>query len=456
LNNKLLIKIFSDSNDVLAIESALSKVDFPNYEISIEPSQNIEAAPDDIIIVQIDDLDSPILTGLIELKSNLGSIAVCVVNNGNPLVVSTVAKLGFTDIYVFPYEVFKFTTFIKETLERVNLRRINRLNLSNISKKDSFSSFIGKSKPVIKAIELAESVAASTSLNILILGETGTGKGVLAKSIHNAANEKPAPFIDVLCTAIPETLLESELFGYEKGAFTNATNKKLGLFELAENGTLFLDEIGDLSLNLQSKLLRVIEKKVIRRLGGVYDIPLNTRIIAATNQNLEKMVQDKLFRNDLYYRLNALTITLPPLRERGEDLLILTEYFVEDFCRLFQKKINKIENDVLDFIRSYDWPGNIRQLRNSLERAVLLTQDSTLRLKYFENLVSKPAEKKIDNNGHLAPNNLRLEVNYKSTDLSDLEKLYVKEVLQKFDGNKSQTAKTLGISRPKLDRLLRD
>ncbi len=441
---------------MLAIESALSKVDFPNYEISIEPSQNIEAAPDDIIIVQIDDLDSPILTGLIELKSNLGSIAVCVVNNGNPLVVSTVAKLGFTDIYVFPYEVFKFTTFIKETLERVNLRRINRLNLSNISKKDSFSSFIGKSKPVIKAIELAESVAASTSLNILILGETGTGKGVLAKSIHNAANEKPAPFIDVLCTAIPETLLESELFGYEKGAFTNATNKKLGLFELAENGTLFLDEIGDLSLNLQSKLLRVIEKKVIRRLGGVYDIPLNTRIIAATNQNLEKMVQDKLFRNDLYYRLNALTITLPPLRERGEDLLILTEYFVEDFCRLFQKKINKIENDVLDFIRSYDWPGNIRQLRNSLERAVLLTQDSTLRLKYFENLVSKPAEKKIDNNGHLAPNNLRLEVNYKSTDLSDLEKLYVKEVLQKFDGNKSQTAKTLGISRPKLDRLLRD
>ncbi len=456
MNEKLLIKIFSDSADILAVESALTKVDFPNFEISIESPANIEAAQDDIIIVQIDDLESSLLSNLIELKSNLVSIPVCVVNNGNPLVVSTVAKLGFTDIYVFPFEIFKFTTFIKETLERVYLRRINRLNLSSISKKDSFSSFIGKSEPVLKAIELAESVAANTSLNILILGETGTGKGVLAKSIHNAANEKPAPFIDVLCTAIPETLLESELFGYEKGAFTNAINKKLGLFELAENGTLFLDEIGDLSLNLQSKLLRVIEKKVIRRLGGVYDIPLNTRIIAATNQNLEKMVQEKHFRNDLYYRLNALTITLPPLRERGDDLLLLTEYFIEEFCKLFQKKINKIESDVLDFIRSYEWPGNIRQLRNSLERAVLLTPDITLRLKYFENLFVKPVEKKTDDNGHLPPNNVRLEVNYKSTDLNDLEKLYVKEVLQKFEGNKSQTAKTLGISRPKLDRLLKE
>ena len=229
------------------------------------------------------------------------------------------------------------------------------------------------------------------------------------------------------------------------------------MFELAGKGTLFLDEIGDLSLNIQTKLLRAIEKKVIKRLGGVTDIPINARIISATNRNLEEMVEKKSFRRDLYHRLNVVSIEIPPLRERGEDIILLANHFIADFNKQFDKSTKKLDKDVQHFMLGYPWPGNVRELRNAIERAILLSDDAKLQLKDFSNLIKNVA---IDSSEVLETMNvpthiIRMEVNYGSTDLKKVEKHYAHEVLMKLGGNKTQTARILGISRPKLDTLLR-
>jgi two-component system response regulator AtoC len=251
--------------------------------------------------------------------------------------------------------------------------------------------------------------------------------------------------------------MESELFGYEPGAFTNAKTRKYGLFELAENGTLFLDEMGDLGFNIQSKLLRTIEKKLVRRLGGVVDIPINARIISATNKNLETMIEAGQFRRDLYHRLNVVSLTIPPLRERGDDVIHLANKFIREFNQQFNKNIKRMEKQLKEFLVQYPWPGNIRELRNSIERAVLLGEDNTLRLSQFSNLMQNIdviAEEKKQEKVNL-PNFVSFEVNYTKTELRELEKIYAKNILDKTKGNKSKTANLLGISRPKLDLLLK-
>ena len=267
-----------------------------------------------------------------------------------------------------------------------------------------------------------------------------------------------SPFIDIVCTAIPEELLESELFGYEAGAFTDARTRKIGLFELAEKGTLFLDEIGDLSLNIQTKLLRAIEKKVIKRLGGIHDIPINARIISATNRDLEVMVEQNRFRRDLYHRLNVVSIEIPPLRKRGADIILLANHFIKEFNEQFNKSIKKIDKDLQHFLMGYPWPGNVRELRNAIERAVLLNENGKLMLQDFSNLrtsvqVNFP---EISENVALPDHIIRLDINYGSTGLRKLEIYYAREVLKKIGGNKTQAARLLGISRPKLDTLLKE
>ena len=278
---------------------------------------------------------------------------------------------------------------------------------------------------------------------------------MLARAIHNYANSNNSPYVEVTCTAIPENLLESELFGYEQGAFTDAKNQKPGLFELAENGTIFLDEIGDLSLGLQAKLLRVIERKVIRRLGGVKDIPVNTRIISATNRDLDKLVSEKKFRIDLYYRLKVVTIKLKPLRERGNDVILLTEHFINEFCDQYERPLKQITKELIDFMLHYKWPGNIRELKNAIETAVVLYEDDLLNTAHLENLIQGTVEDFMPTiSDSYSPKLINMNLNYETTSLGQLEKIYAKEVLVKASGNKSKTAKILGISRPKLDKLL--
>jgi two-component system response regulator AtoC len=363
--------------------------------------------------------------------------------------------MGFINIFLFPHEIPKFISYLTEVID--NKTYLTASVTQEESNLYDFNSIIGTSKEFSSIIEIAKKVSENNNVSVLLLGETGTGKGLLAKAIHKNGKAANAPFVEIVCSAIPEDLLESELFGHEKGAFTNALYRKLGLFELAENGTLFLDEVGDLSFNLQVKLLRVIEKKVIRRLGSVDDIPISTRIISATNKDLNDLVEKNLFRNDLYHRLNVVSIMLPALRERGDDIILLMEKFVQEFNEQFNKSVDSFEDGLKEFLLSYTWPGNVRELRNAVERAVLLSEDNLLRVNDFSILLKNLPLNILEKEEHISfhPNLIRLDLNYENIDLIKLSQIYAKEVLRKMMGNKTKSARILGISRPKLDKLLK-
>src|SRR5690606_2512109 len=426
--------------------------DTMDFELINSDSKDFIIDRNDIAIIHIDNLESNLLSKLIDLRTSLSNRIIFIIPDGKTLLISTLVKLGFTDIFVFPFESLKLTSYLSDLIEKYKIKLQNEL-LGTGSFKPNFFSIPASSPTFNKIYDVSRKVAKNPSLNVLIMGETGTGKGLLAKTIHQLTFGNDAPFVDVLCTAIPENLLESELFGHEKGAFTNAQSRKLGLFELAENGTLFLDEIGDLSYNLQSKLLRAIEKKVIRRLGGLYDIPINTRILSATNKDLAGMVEDNLFRRDLYYRLNVVSIDLPPLRDRGKDVIHLTKYFIKMFNKQFGTKVRRLDKDVEKFILSYNWPGNVRELRNAIERAVLLGSGANLKLKHFSRTIESLKEKakilKADKNI------ITIAVDYNSTPLKKLDKIYAEQIISKMDGNKSSASRILGISRPSLDALIK-
>lgn len=451
------IKIYSDLEDISSINSALRQLNLESIPIAFTNHTSFIAEPDSIIILQIDNLDSKLMGEVLSKKRDLRNKIITVIRSNNALLVSSLVKFGFDEIYVFPYEIVRFLSRIKEIIE-------NGLHITTDTYKtgldfqlNSIESIIGRDQSFIKVLGLAKKVSEKSNSNILLLGETGSGKGLFAKAIHNHSKNRTSPFVDIVCTAIPESLLESELFGYEAGAFTNARNRKLGLFELAGEGTLFLDEIGDMSLNLQAKLLRAIEKKVIKRVGGVVDIPINARIISATNKNLEEMVEDGTFRRDLYHRLNVVTIELPSLKDRGEDVILLANYFIEQFNKEFGKSVRRINKELIHFFRGYPWPGNIRELRNAIERAVLLSEDGILTLTDFSNLInSVPVNSSKTAASDLPPELIRLDLNFATIDLKKLNQHYAKIVLEKVRGNKSQAAKLLGISRPKLDLLLKN
>ena len=294
---------------------------------------------------------------------------------------------------------------------------------------------IAESEPMKEVMAFVRRIASSEAVTILLEGENGTGKDLIAKMLHYESTRRAEPFIVINCAAIPDTLLESELFGYEKGAFTDAKGQKRGLFELADNGTLFLDEIGELTLPLQAKLLRVLENQSFRRLGGLKDVQINARVITATNRDLAKQVDNGLFRQDLYYRLNVIYIQIPPLRERREDILPLANFFVETYNSKFHRRIEGLTAEASQLLVNHDWPGNVRELRNAIERAMIL-EDTT----------------------HLRGANLPIAVREHHSEvptpvglsLVDHEKQLIVEALKKASGNQSQAAKLLDISRDTL------
>lgn len=454
---KITIHICSDSSDFNPLISKLSSRRMERVNVSVESLRDeLNLNPDDIIICFLKNINSKTFSKIINTKNKYSNQIYLVTDNTNPLIFSTIAKAGFTEIYLIPDEIVKFENSINELLNNLTLKLQNdaRYNLNN--RESHFASIIGCTKDAARLISAAKSAAENSSVNVLILGETGTGKGMLANAIHNYSKNIDAPFVEVVCSAIPDHLLESELFGHEKGAFTDAKTRKLGLFELANNGTIFLDEIGEMNLNLQAKLLRVIEKKVIRRVGGTQDIPVNARIISATHRNLKKMVAENLFRIDLFYRLNLITIELTALRERVNDILYLAELFVEEFVERYGKKIKKIDNSVIDFITAYSWPGNIRELKNILERGVLLCEGNVLTLKDIEVLTQYSSEHEGTQSAMYGadPEKIRIDVFPEECSLQEISVIYAKEVLKKVDGNKTKAAQILDISRPKLDRLL--
>ena len=303
---------------------------------------------------------------------------------------------------------------------------------------------IAESPTMREVMGFVRRVAASEATTILLEGENGTGKDLVAKTLHYQSLRQAEPFIAINCAAIPETLLESELFGYEKGAFTDARAQKRGIFELADKGTLFLDEIGEIPLMLQAKLLRVLEEQSFRRLGGLKDIQLDLRVVAATNKNLREAVKEGAFRQDLYFRLNVIQIYIPPLRERPEDILPLARFFIEHYNRKFRRSIEGITDGTLKLMLAHDWPGNVRELRNAIERAMILEESALITAASLPFAISRPETVASLQGGS------SMEIPTEGLSLEDNERMLLAKALEKTAGNQTQAARLLRITRDTL------
>ena len=297
---------------------------------------------------------------------------------------------------------------------------------------------IGRSRGFREVMDLVSVVAKTSRTSVLIHGETGTGKELIANSIHYASSRRDGPLIKLNCSAIPDTLLETEMFGYEKGAFTDAKQSKKGLFELADGGTIFLDEIGDMDIRLQPKLLQVIENRSLRKVGGVRDLQVDVRVIAATNKDLETMVRENRFREDLYYRLKVMDIYLPPLRERKEDILPLAEHFVAENCKAHGVETKRLSKECCGLLASHPWPGNAREVRNIIERAVILSDSHEILPAHL------PPELRRETPGSSFASN---PFSHGDLTLEELGNKYIRHVLDRVNGNKTNASEILGISR---------
>src|SRR6201982_1505735 len=297
--------------------------------------------------------------------------------------VKAALKLGAYDFVGKPLDFDELHVTIKNALETTRLRTEVQSLRGEVHRRAGYHTVVGISGKMTNLMNFVRKEAASEATTILIQGESGTGKDLIAKAIHYESARADKAFVAINCSAIPETLMEAELFAHEKGAFTDAKQMKKGLFEMADGGTLFLDEIGELSPLLQAKLLRVLEDQVIRRVGGVRDMQVNVRVIAASNRDLEKAVRDSQFRQDLYYRLAIIAIFIPPLRDRKEDILPLVDFFIDRYNRRFKKSIRGITDETRHLILSHNWPGNVRELKNSIERGMILEEEAFLRSMYL-------------------------------------------------------------------------
>ncbi len=352
-------------------------------------------------------------------------------------------KLGAYDYLTKPFNMDDLAISVKRALEATGLKREADARLVEARGRYGLSNVIGRSRKMQDILSLVRKVALSEASTVLLRGASGTGKDVLAKAIHYESSRGPRPFMNITCTALTDTLLESELFGHEKGAFTDAKAQKKGLFETTDGGTVFLDEIGDMSPNLQAKLLRVLEDKSFRRVGGTQDIKVDVRVIAATNRDLEHAIREKQFREDLFYRLNVITIIIPALCERAEDVPALVSHFVAHYSREFRRSFKGLTVPAMAKLQSYSWPGNVRELRNVLERACLLASGEELTP---DDLIlghagAKPASAEDAKAFTLPPNGVVLE---------ELEKGLVQQSLERTAGNQTRAAELLGISRDQL------
>lgn len=344
-------------------------------------------------------------------------------------------KKGAFDYLTKPLDEDVLLITVRRAVEKTDLLKENLQLQKALFDRFKIEGIVGRSDRMVEAVDVMKKVSAS-HVTVLILGESGTGKELAARAIHYNSPRRAKPFIAINCAAIPENLLESELFGYEPGAFTGATSRSIGLFEASNSGTIFLDEIGDLPLLTQSKILRVLQDKEVRRLGSRESIKVDVRIIAATNKDLEKEITKKTFREDLYYRLKVITIHLPPLRERNEDIPELVSFFIRKYNQEFGKRVKDIDENALKALREYHWPGNIRQLESVVERAVLMCDTSSIGMKDIKSELRYFQGKGI----------LDFELPDEGINVDDLEKDLLKKAMQKANGVAAKAAKLLGMS----------
>lgn len=384
------------------------------------------------------------------LKKDFEAVEVIIISgHGNIDIAVKAIKNGAFDFLEKPLSIEKILTVLENAL------RMKQLKEENISLKTTISKeyeMVGDSKP-INQIKKKISAAAMSNARVLITGENGTGKELIARSIHFQSNRRNKPFVEVNCAAIPENLIESELFGHEKGSFTGAVSQKKGKFEIAHTGTIFLDEVADMSLSTQAKVLRVLEQMNFQRIGGTDNINVDVRVISATNKNIQEMINQGTFREDLFYRLNVVPIHNPSLRERKEDIPLLVEHFLAKYAQQSGLPKKKLKKDAVNYLKDYEWPGNIRQLKNFIERIIVLTETDEISINNVKHHLQTPGAGAMDKAENVE------QLSYESFDdleLKEARELFEKQFIEKKlltkDYNISATAKLLGIERSNLHK----
>ncbi len=406
-------------------------------------TEGIRCLKEDKIDLVITDLKLPEKDGLeilrISKEENQLRPVIVMTAFGSIETAVTAMKEGAFDFITKPFDIDHLLMLVKRALEAQRLLTENILLKEEFAPKLKFPRIIGKSAGITTVAQMVQKVAP-TKTTVLLIGESGTGKELFARAIHNLSKRLKYPFVPINCAAIPKDLLESELFGHEKGSFTGAESKKIGKFELADKGTIFLDEVGDMDFTLQSKLLRAIEESEIERVGGIRPIKVDVRIIAASNKDLEKAVEERTFREDLFYRLNVFPIRIPPLRERKEDIPLLVEYFINKYCREIKTPLKNISKEALDVLMNYHWKGNVRELENTIERAVILCDGDTITPEHI--IISK----------QFGPESLKSllmgetleDVAKRAQRIAETQRIV--EVLKETKGNKTKAAEILRIS----------
>jgi two-component system response regulator AtoC len=364
--------------------------------------------------------------------------------HGNVEAAVQAIKVGAYDFLEKPFPLDKLKVIVRNALNAKELRNNLNTSLKLEKRKFGFQNLIGKSQAIKEIINLIEKLVVTDPKTILITGETGTGKGLVAKLLHYNGVRADKPFLELNCASIPETLLESELFGHEAGSFTDAKKMKKGIFEEAHRGTIFLDEIGDMSQTLQAKLVKVVEERTFRRVGGTRDITVDVRVIAATNRDLRELVRQNLFRDDLFHRLNVINFEMPSLRSRKEDIPLTVDFFLNHFNSELNKNIKVISDDTMRALTHYGWPGNVRELRSTIERAVILSEGDELSPNYIQ-LEENDGDHvvRIENDDR----KMFLEIDLDNASLTGVEDKIIRRALEVNQWNQTKTSEMLGITR---------
>ena len=392
--------------------------------------------------VVITDLVMPGFNGLelIQLlqKELIFSPVIVLTGHGTIETAVSAIKQGAYDYLTKPLEIARLRIMVEKALEKGKTQREMILLRKRLKGLWGLGKLVGKSKPMQEIYSLIE-LSAPTPARVLILGESGTGKELVAQSLHDLSDRNKGPFIPVNCSAIPETLLESEIFGHEKGAFTGALDRKPGCFELAHGGTLFLDEVAEMSSSIQAKFLRILQDSSVKRIGGTVPIQVDVRVVAATNKDPLKAIQDNYLREDLYYRLNVCTIHLPPLRDRKDDIPLLVKAFIEEFNANYMRHVQSIDDEALQLLINHSWPGNVRELRNAIERAVMICMEDVITTNHL------PEFSQEGNGKETEPNVETVRLPLGST-IEDAERQLILQTLKFSQNNKTRAAEILGVS----------
>ena len=431
-----------------------------------EAQQQWQQKPPDLVVLDVRLPDRSGVELLTQMRPEAEHTAVIMVTADPQLEdVKTALRSGAYDFLTKPFHFEELRVTLQNALEAFRLRQEVESLRHEVEKHATPTEVVAESPTMIQLFEFVRKVANSAATTLLIQGESGTGKDVIAKTVHLESNRKNKAFVAINCSAIPETLLEAELFGHERGAFTDAKALKRGLLEVADRGTLYLDEIGEMPLVLQAKMLRVLEDQTFRRVGGLRDISVDTRVIAASNRDLEQAVREGRFREDLFYRLSVIPIFIPPLRERKEDILPLAESFLRRYNRRLQRCVQGFAPEAQQALLQYDWPGNVRELKNAIERALILEDGPTIRAQYLPltaevSSMSEPLRSvphwvpttpvlswRASGSGRYLP---VMEIPEKGTSLEGIEKELVQLALQQTGGNQTRAARLLSISRDAL------